>query len=180
MIDGTFDVTKIQKGMVPVYNKSGDVVDFRYMMNKENKSKFLEQDLRITQVLPRSIASIEHQMKRDELNKMALTAILKDMKDNWEESDIGKDGLTEYAQIGPEVSDPAMKELYYMLPPMFQEMIKERADKRIAVRKDLVPIYFGYRHMSLANIVGVHLLPNIMKTVISVAEGIWQEMIKNF
>lgn len=178
MIDGTFDVTKIQKGMVPIYNKSGDVVDFRYMMNKENKSKFLEQDLRITQVLPRSIASIEHQMKRDELNKMALTAILKDMKDNWEESDIGKDGLTEYSQIGPDVSDPAMKELYYMLPPMFQEMIKERADKRIAVRKDLVPIYFGYRHMTLANIVGVHLLPTVMKTVISVAEGIWQEMIK--
>lgn len=178
MIEGQFDAGNVQKGMVPIYNKLGDVVDFRYMMNKENKSKFLEQDLRITQVLPRSIASIEHQLKRDKLNRMALTAILKDMKESWKEGDIGEDGLTEYAQIGPEVSDPEMRELYYMLPPMFQEIIKERADKRIAVRKDLVPIHFGYRHMSIANIKGVHLLPKVMKTALSVAEGVWQEMIK--
>lgn len=178
MREGTFDVTTVENGLVPVYNKAGQVVDFRYTMSKENKKKFLNQDLRISQVLPRSIASIEHQVRRDELNKAALLVIQEDMMNNWKEGEIGEDGTTEYALIGPNSADPEMQELFRMLPETYRNFIMSRTDKTMAVPRSLLRIYFGGQHMKTSELPGFKQLPGFIKSMVDVVEGIWMELIK--
>lgn len=178
MRKGTFDITKVEYGMGPVIDISGNVVDYRYMMSKENKEKLLGQDLRATQVLARSMGNISHQIGRNTLNADALLLIKQDMKENWVEGGIGKDRTTEYSLIGPNATSPELKELYYMLPETYQRFINSRTDKTMAVRTDLLQVYFGSKNFKLSEAVGVKLLPGTVKMVIDIIEGVWQELVK--
>lgn len=178
MRKGTFDVTKTNYGMAPVIDVGGNTTDFRYMMSKENKEELLGQDLRATQVLARSMGNITHQIGRDRLNADALALIKQDMKDNWVSGQIGKDHTTEYSLIGPTSTNPDLRELYAMLPETYQRFINSRTDKTMAVRTDLLRVYFGDQNFKLSNAPGIRLLPGMIKTSIDVVEGIWQEMIK--
>lgn len=178
MRKGTFDVTKTNYGMAPVIDIGGNTTDFRYMMSKENKEELLGQDLRATQVLSRSMGNITHQIGRDRLNADALSLIKQDMKDNWVSGEIGKDHTTEYSLIGPTSTNPDLRELYAMLPETYQRFINSRTDKTMAVRTDLLRVYFGDQNFKLSNAPGVRLLPGMVKSAIDVVEGVWQEMIK--
>lgn len=178
MREGTYDVTKIKNGLIPIYNEKGTIVDYRYMMDKSTKQNLLKQDLRASQVLPRSMASIEYQVRTDAANAEALRAIKEDMANNWVEGEIGEDSFTEYMLIGPETTDEDAKQIYNMLPPNFIAFINSRKDKTMAVRKDLVRIYFGGSHLRATDMPGIKLLPGFIKSVINGMEGTWMELIK--
>ena len=178
MRKGTFDVASTNYGMAPVIDIGGNVTDFRYMMAKENKEELLGQDLRATQVLSRSMGNITHQIGRDRLNAEALTLIKQDMRENWVSGELGTDHTTEYSLLGPNVLNEDLKELYAMLPETYQRFINSRADKTMAVRTDLLRVYFGDKNFKLSTAPGIKLLPGMIKSAIDVVEGIWQEMIK--
>lgn len=178
MRNGTFDVSTLENGLIPIYDQKGNVVDYRYIMSKENKKKVLLQDTRASQVLPRSMASIQYQISTEELNKGTLLAIKEDMQNNWKEGEIGEDGYSEYLLIGPNSTDPKMLELYAMLPDSYREFILSRTDKTMAVRRDLSRIYFGGAHMRTSDMIGINLLPGVFKTIINTVEGLWMELIK--
>lgn len=178
MKDGTFDVSKVDNSMMPVYTPQGKPVDFRYMMTRENKEKVMRQDLRVSQVLSRSIAAIQYQTKTEKMNSETLKAIQADMATNWEAGEIGKDSATEYALIGPSATDPKMRELYRMLPKEYQKFILSRVDKTMAVRKDLLQILTGGTHLRTTDLVGVNRLPGVVKSVINTVEGVWMELVK--
>lgn len=165
-------------GMAPVVNSAGKVTDYRYMMEKKEKEDLFLQDTRATQVLARSISSITDLVATKQLNDKVLSAITLDMQDNWKEGSIGEDGYTEYYLIGPTTTDEGMRALYYMLPESFKDYIDSREDKTIAVRKDLLYTYFGYKHMRLSDMVGLNLLPAGVKNIINIMETLWMEMIK--
>lgn len=178
MQNGTFDVTKVTRGLAPVYNNSGQVVDYRFMMDKESKADLLKQDRRATKVLPQSAGSIEHQIRAVELDKIALNALKKDMEENWTSGTVGDTNLTEYALIGPNSEDKAMRELYYMLPETLKEFVDSRADKTLAVRRKHLPIYFGYKHLQLSEYPVVKMLPPVVKQMMDTAEGWWLDLVK--
>jgi hypothetical protein len=178
MRDGTFDVTKVDNGLIPVYSNSGKPVDFRYIMSKENKEKLLVQDLRVSQVLSRSMAGIQYQVQADALNKDSLTALQEDMRNNWKEGTIGEDRYSEYALIGPNSTDPKMKEMYAMLPDSYREFILSRSDKTLAVRRDTIRMMMGGTHLKTSDIPGLNRLPGVIKSAVDMAEGMWMELIK--
>jgi hypothetical protein len=178
MRNGRFDITNVDYGMAPVIDSNGRVTDFRYMMSKDQKEELLGQDLRVTQVLARSMGNITHQIGRDQLNSDALQEIKEDMKKNWAGGTIGKDRYTEYSLIGPDATDPNLRELYAMLPETYQKFIKSRADKTMAVRSDLLRVYFGEQNFKLSNAPGIKLLPPMIKNIIDIVEGVWQELVK--
>mgnify|MGYP000365581122 CR=1 FL=1 len=178
MRNGTYNVKETDNGMIPLYNHKGEVVDYRYTMSKENKEKLLLQDVRASQVLPRSMASLQYQLQTDELNSEILLAIKADMEEGWESGEIGKDGYTEYLLIGPDSADPLAAELYAMLPDTYREFILSRDDKTLAVRRDLSRIIFGGKHIKTSDAPGMHLLPGVVKNVVDTAEGLWIELIK--
>lgn len=178
MMDGTFDVTKVSHGMAPVIDPAGNVVDYRYMMSKAEKKRLLGQDLRASQVLPRSSGSITDQVKAEEINKSTLEIIKQDMKENWISGEVGKNGYTEYVLIGPNSTDPKMRELYAMLPETFQKFITSRSDKTMAVRTELLKIYLGGKDFKLSSAPGLKLLPPVIRSLIDMVEGMWQELVK--
>lgn len=178
MMDGTFDAAKATSGLAPVYDDKGSVVDYRYMMSKENKRKLLGLDERATQVLPKSSASIVYELRNDRLNSDALDLIKKDMRESWESGTLSKDGMSEFTLIGPKAPDPLMRELYAMLPESYKTFINSRSDKTMAVRTELMGIYFGNKMPKLSNAMLIKHLPQVFKSAVDIVEGIWQSIIK--
>lgn len=175
---GELDLTKVEFGMMPVTDLQGRVVDYRNMMDKKSKEEVLGMDSRMSVVLGRTASSIIDKNLREEQNENALELMKKDMKANWEGGLTGKDGLTPYRLIGPKATDKKMRELFYMLPRNIQEYVNSRADKTLAVRADLMNLYFGYKHMQLSSMKFVRELPNIIRRVIDMFEGVWIDLVK--
>lgn len=180
MRKGNYSVENSKMGMMPVFDANGKITDFRYVMSKAQKRELMNQDLRVTQVLPRSVGRIEHQVRSEDLNKRILEDIKAEMKAGWVKGEFGEGdhALVEYSLIGPEATDPYLRELFFMLPENFREFIMNREDKTMAVRADLVDIYFGRPELQLSNAPLVRLLPKEFKHVINTVEGVWKEAIK--
>ncbi len=179
MEEGEYDFKETIFGVVPIINDDGKVLDYRYMMNKETKKELLNQDTRISEVMGRSFGTILDKEASKEHNSKVLDLIKKDMEESWSAGTRGNDGLVEYTLIGPQSRNPEMRNLFYMLPNEFQEYIKNRADKTLAVRTDLLFLYFGYSNLSITDFPGLKkVTPQFLIKVLKFAEMMWMEMIK--
>ena len=179
METGDYDFKNTIFGVVPVLNDEGNVVDYRYMMDKATKKEMLKQDTKVSEVMAKSFGSLVDKEKSVSHNEEALNELKKEMLENWEGGSKGKDGKTEYSLIGPNATDPEMKKLYYMLPHEYQTFINNRSDKTLAVRRDLLFLYFGYSNMTIANFPGLNkITPKVVMKFIKIAEMLWVEMVK--
>lgn len=179
MEEGEYDFTDTPFGLMPVINDDGKVTDYRYMMDKETKKSLLKQDTRISEVMARSFGSILDKDLSAQHNTKALQFITQDMNENWEQGTKGKDGLTDYTLVGPNVSDPEMRKLYYMLPKEFKDYVNRREDKTLAIRTDLKNIMFGYTQLSITDFPMLKkVTPQILIKLIKFIESMWVEMIK--
>lgn len=178
MKSDSYNVTEAEFGMAPIHDAVGNVIDYRYNMSKKQKEELLGQDVRVTEVLPKSMGTLIHRIQREELNERALQLIKEDMKNNWKEGEIGEDGFSEYTVIRANSPDPKIRDLYRMLPASYQRFIESRKDKSMAVRSDLMLMYFGYKHFKLTDIGALKVLPKQIRTLIDTVEGVWMELIK--
>lgn len=179
METGDYDFKDTIFGVLPVLDDAGNVVDYRYMMDKATKKSMLKQDTKVSEVLAKSFGSLVDKEKSSEHNKNVLKALKDDMSENWEEGSKGKDGMTEYSLLGPKSADPEMRKLYYMMPSEFQSFINTRQDKTLAVRRDLLFLHFGYSNMTIANFPGLNkITPKIVMKFIKIAEMLWIETVK--
>jgi hypothetical protein len=166
-------------GVVPVLDDEGNIVDYRYMMSKKDKKSLLKQDKKISEVVAKSFGSLMDKEESNKHNALVLNSLLDDMQNSWTAGNRGNDGLTEYSLIGPESSDPELRKIYYMLPYEFREAIKNRKDKTLAVRRDLLFLYFGYSNLSLVDFPMLkEITPKVIVRFIQFAEMMWMEMIK--
>ena len=178
ILDGTFNPENVTYGMGPIINKNGEVTDYRYMMNKEQKKEYLNPDRRAIQKLSKSIAAIQEQVDAAAINDRVLKAILVDMNENWNGDDLGKDGYSSYLIISEKSRHKLGRELYTMLPDNMKDAIHRRADQKLAVRRDLIGMYFGHKHLAFTDTPGINMLPQVIKHVIDQVEGFWKEFIK--
>ena len=178
MMRGDFDPTKVDYGMGPVINQVGVVVDYRDMMDKEQKEKLLKQDVKVSSVLGRSMASIPYKVMKEEHEKKVLEEIKRTMAEEWEEGEFGTDTLTEFTLIGPDVDDRKNRELYYMLPRSFREYTDSRSDRVMAVPTELYNIWFGYSHGRLTDLDKWGLLPKAVKRVINMVGSYWVDLVQ--
>ena len=177
MAKGQFDLSKVEWGVARVTDAVGKVVDFRVMIDKAMKKEVLQQDTRVSEVLGWSVASIQNKVLTKLQNKEVLEAIKIGMEE-WEGGTFSGDtGHVEYDLIGPDATDPDMKELYYMLPEEFKKFINARADKTMAVRRDLRLIMFGYKHPQLSNMLGLNKLGPVAKAWIDKSESLWFDLV---
>ena len=179
MENGTFDSDTVEYGIAPQMDQYGEVVDYRYMMEKDNKKKHLGQNTAVSEVLSRSFSHTLDKEMTQEQNLKVLDIVLGDMKENYEHGNtIGKNNK-EYIVIKEGSTEPLVQDLLEVLPPMFKDAMKRNKHGEIAVRADLFFSYFGYRHASLAN---SELLkkftPAAFRKFVSIAEKIWMEFIK--
>ena len=185
MEKGELDVEAYAKdiGLVPLLNPSGKVVDYRYMMSKENKLNLLDQNKKVAKVLGRMIGSVYDKTETEIQNEKVLDLILDDMNQNYIPGlRLGKNNH-EYIKISADSDLEKIQEIYKILPDKFKQHIKNTEYKYIAVRRDMLHNYFGFRHASIldlgyGNLTLNNITPEILKKIIRYAEMIWKEIIK--
>ena len=118
--------------------------------------KGLYEDNRVGRVLGKMLASLQEKRVATELNKQVYKTMLEEMlnydrndevtRDDWIE--VGKD-----AKNTDKRSIELSKEIYSNLPANIKSRIKKRPEgmRYIAVRRDLIYMYFGFREQSLLN-----------------------------
>lgn len=179
MESGEFTFKDSMFGVSPIINEDGKVVDYRYMMDKETKTNILKPDRRISEVMGRSFGSLLDKEMSAAHNAIVLETMKKDMARSWESGSKGKDGLTDFTLVGPNVADPEMRKMYYMLPREFHEFINSREDKTLAVRTSLKNAYFGYTQLSITDFPGLkHITPKWVRKILRIAEVIWMELVQ--
>jgi ribosomal protein L7Ae-like RNA K-turn-binding protein len=177
MTRGEFNVTKATRGLVPLLNQRGEIIDYRYVMSKKDKAEVFGKRKAATEIVPWSIASIDAQARNVDIDTKALNAIKADMAANWREGVLGED-RTEYVLLGPEVPDLKDRDLFFQLPDNIREYALDRADKVIAVRRDHMNMYFGQKHLRFSDYALIRNLPAEFKHILNVFEGWWVDLVK--
>lgn len=176
---GTVKFKDIEYGVMPVTDENGFVTDYRYVMSKDNKEKLLGQTSLVSEVLGKSFGSVFDKKETYTQNEKVLDLILDDMAENYEPGEsIGKNNKR-YLFISADSTDWEVQDLYKRLPKIFKDAMQANNPKGIAVREDLFHAYFGYRHMSIANNEMLKkITPEVIMTILRVAEHLWMEIIK--
>lgn len=167
-----------EQSLSPVLSQDGHVTDYRYMMGKKRKKELLNQDTTVSQVLGRTIASIRDKVDTDLQNKAILEVILGDMDKNYVKgTSTGKNNHS-YLKIENNSSNKEISEIYKLLPEHMKQAIKESNDGYIAVRRDMLHNYFGFRDKSIVDFFGIHhITPAVIQKWIRVAEKLWMEIV---
>ena len=185
MEKGELDIEKYAEdiGLVPLLNPSGKVVDYRYMMSKENKVELLDQNKKVAKVLGSMIGSVYDKAETEVQNQKVLDLIIDDMDKNYIPGlRLGKNNH-EYIKITADSHLEKVREIYQVLPDKIKQHIKGTEHKYIAVRRDMLHNYFGFRHASImdigyGNLTLNNITPEIMKKMVTYAEMIWKNIIK--
>ena len=161
-----FEVSKLPDiSMTPVLSPDGKIVNYRWMMSKNNKQELLKQDKRVDIVLGELYAFSKRKQDAEKLNQETVKQIIKD-----------------YSEMSPseagdfvEVSSDNLQEIYKLIPKRTVDFIKaETGAKKLMVRKGLLDIIFGYQDASISNIGWIKNSKFAAK--IRFIEKIWQDM----
>jgi hypothetical protein len=135
---------------IPIISPEGKVTGYRYIMNGYTKDTVLERNNNFNDVMGAMAGSIVDKVNSKESNKNIIIAL----RDQFKEDYAAKSAM--YVNIGPDVLDPEMREVYYLLPESTKRIIKEVWDSNsMLVRKDLVPLVFGYRKATVSDMFNV-------------------------
>lgn len=171
------DISQIEDGAMPILNATGQVVDYRNMMDKHLKAKFLGQDRTVSSVLSKTSATVTDKVARAQQNKDVLKVIKQWMKDV-HDNPSSKDNLEEKTYISAESADPELRQLFFMLPKEYQDFANAREDKSIVVPSVLMHQYFGYKHHRFTDLIGIKSLPTQVKRIINMIEAYWLDLVK--
>lgn len=176
LTEGTsFDA--IEDGSVPILDATGKTVNYRQMMDKRLKAKFLKQDRAVSRVLARTSGSVIDKAARAQQNEDVLKIIKQNIKNVYDNPN-SKDNLEEYTLISAKSPDPEIRNLYNMLPKTYRDFAERRDDKSLPIPSVLMHQYFGYRHYRFTDIPGIKQLPTAIKHILNMAEAWWTDLVK--
>ena len=143
----SFDPTKSKKRyMVPVLNEKGKIVNWRYMMKESLKDSLLERNNDFDELLGAMAGSVVHKPMAKDQNAIAIKALHEQFVADY------ANNSERYLDIGPNVKDPEMVQVWNMLSYSTQQSIKKVwGENKMTVRKDAVDVLFGYRKASAAD-----------------------------
>lgn len=133
--------------MVPVYNRAGQIVNYRYMMSEVVKDELLERDNRFDSVLGAMAGSTFDKVATKDQNRATIQAL----KDQYEAEKLTRPGA--FIKVSRDSADAAVREAYALLPSDTKKAIQEIwGNGDLLVRADVYDKVFGYRKYSLSNL----------------------------
>ena len=139
----TFDPTKAETGMAPLYDLNGNVTGYRYLMREETKDRVLNRSNDAISVVAKGAGSTLNKTRSTEFNEKTIEALKQHFDKN-----TGGNFLT----VGPDSRDPELKEIYARLPKETKQAIKDIWGKEsMPVDRELLTMLFGYRKFSIAD-----------------------------
>lgn len=139
LINQMMDNPILEKGeedgmMIPIYNKNGVGINYRYMMNKKKKRELLKQDIRAANVMGRMEASIKDKIDTKKFNDKVIDVLVSDAaQNNFMSSQYGQWNNKEYYFIGPKATNPDAQEAWRVMPTAVKDRIKFEIEKSIRV-----------------------------------------------
>lgn len=168
----------IKEGLIPLFNEDGEIVDFRYMMPKDRKAKYLDRDNRASVMLGKTSASIYDKSTTRDFNRKVVEEMIADRDANYNGTKYGNNDK-EYVVVGRNSDEKELRELWAIMPDNLKVEIEEQTGtKGIPVRRDLLFSYFGFRDVSIVNADIVNRnLSKTAKSRLRIAETIWKEIV---
>lgn len=166
----------IEMGAIPIVDASNNIVDYRTTMLKDSKRRYLKQTMGITQVLSRTMGTLVDKVAREDHNNSALDVIKENVKNVYDRA--GNDDLAAYTLVSDKSTDPAIRQLFYMLPKSYQDFARNRADESLPIPSILMQQYFGYAHARTSNLPGINRLPATIKRILDMVEGVYMDAVK--
>jgi hypothetical protein len=138
------DLSKERKNFfAPVFNETGQVVNWRYLMSAEARDTILDRDNRFEKVIGTLAASIYDKETSREQNKEAIKALRDQYNQEY------KKDPSRYTLVGYNSTDPEMREIWDLLPEKTRQDVRAVwGDAGMMVRTDALDILFGYRKLS--------------------------------
>jgi hypothetical protein len=179
MIAGTFDKDTVEMGLAPLTDQFGEVMDYRYLMDKQAKKELMNQDTGVLNVLGATRGVLLDKQLTGAHNVKILGVVKEDAKENYIPGQtVGKNGIP-YILIKDGTDNKYVQDLWNVLPKEFKKEAYASKSKGIPIREDMVVNLFGYRHLSLADsAVLKRITPAFIQSIIRVAEALWIEFIK--
>ena len=132
---------------IPVYNASGDIVDFRYVMSDSMKDSMLRRETAFDEVVSVTAGSVAAKPQVRKSN-YAVLEVLKATMDKYYATE-----PEDFVVISRTAPKKEHREMWRMLPYETREDIKSVfGEDKIVVRKDSLTIAFGHRKYSTVNI----------------------------
>ena len=182
--DMTRQVAKTHKGevgfvepkeaLVAVLNNKGEVADYRFMMSKADKERYLKMDRRSINVLGRMYASTYDKEMTPKFNDVVMEAVEKDMVENYVPGKLMGKNLKEYIEIKGDTGNKEIEDLWRVLP----RELKAKHKDGFAVRRDMMHSLLGFRDLTVVDAWGLNMMPTGAKHVARIAENIWKEIVK--
>jgi hypothetical protein len=134
--------------LVPLYNKDGEMVDFRYMMSYDEKKEHLKKREMFDETLPRMMASIEDKTNTQVINHEAVDLLYEEyMKERKNPT-----GDVRFVMIGPDVPSDEGKELWNLLPKETKLYATQKFGGEVLyIRDDVVNMVLGFRKIAWSN-----------------------------
>lgn len=130
--------------MAPVLDPNGNVSNYRYMMSNQVKDNLLNRDNRTGKLLGSMAGNTFDKTTSKIQNANAVQALYDQYKADYAEH------MESYLTVGPQSSDPQLREIWHMLPRDTQERAKALfGEGGMKVRNDVLDMNFGYRKLSL-------------------------------
>ena len=144
-----FDPRKVTDNkMVPLFNESGEIVDYRYMMKEQVRDNLLERNNDFAHLLGVSKASIDDKVNTRENNLKVMKELRKMYRDGYARNP------DNFVRIHHSVQDPELREIWSLIPNGSVKDIQSIwGVGGIYVPKTLVRPLFGQRQASLSYIV---------------------------
>ena len=159
------------EGLMPLINTTGSVLDYRHTMGKSTKAEFMGRDSSASVQLGRMYSANLDKVDSSALNKKAIRFMNDDFEENYNNTDPAL-----WTTIGPGSDDPAIVEMWELLPKDTRNYIKELTGAdNITVRSLYKNQYFGYRDMSVANLFSNK--KSAIRAVVKMAEFIWKQIV---
>lgn len=129
----------------PLFNENGEVVNWRYLANKETKDEMLRRDNRFDKVMGVLAGSVFSKPRVAEQNKKVLETLKEIYKDDYALH------AAEYVEVGPKSRDPELRAVWDRLPEQTkQDVLDVWGQNGMWVKPDSFDVVFGYRKRSLA------------------------------
>lgn len=163
----------------PLYDGEGNVVDYRYVMSKDNKKSIFEQDKNVGKVLGRSNGSVYDKSSTLEHNKTMLKMMFSDMDENYEGMELGKNN-SRYIEIGEDSHSKVGVEIWKILPTPMKKAIRSRKESngKMFVRRDMLLNYFGFRHLEMTDSGLIKIMPKLVQRIIKIVEELWMAIVR--
>ena len=194
IVNGTYVEKVTDKGMAPIVNSDGRVIDFSYELSQDEKRKHLRSNMDPIEQMAMTSRRTVDKMETVRNNKNQTALITKIMKEYAKDQDLIKlrggraiskrDGKS-YILINGDSTNEEFRQLWYSLPPEVRDEFKGEMDSQgnvmkpagMYLREDHVREVLGFREFSLADTRLMKKMSPKLRHAVRVAEAVWKNVV---